>query len=103
VDAEKLFAHIAMANDWWEAKQELAHGGMICFAPPFTPRAIPALGDEAFRHRNQADLTFYVKITDTRTMYAIREWHLSGKFVSKDAAGVESLIIPSQIDYPTEG
>lgn len=79
-DGAMLFAKIGKAGDWWEAKQKLTAEEKMAFNPPIAVRNLTALGEEHFRPRWQSDLRFYVDVTEERTQYAIREWHLTGQF-----------------------
>lgn len=92
ISGATILAKLSASNDWWEARQVLlGQGDDIVFIDSTGSTNLTGLGDEKFRSRHQGNYRFNVTLKDERTIDAIKEWHLTGRF-SNDTDTIDSKV-----------
>lgn len=70
-------------KQYYEARGALAADGMALITVG-APRNLTGLGDEAYRTRWQADSVFHISPMTQFDDYRLRQFHITGKWVSTD-------------------
>lgn len=95
---QAIIHRVIQSNDWWEARNVLkAQGVDVVYVDSSGVRDLTGIGDESFRSRHQTDLRFNIVLNHQRTIDAIIEWHLTGKFSSGE--NPPSQEVQSNINY----